>query len=794
MNHKISWDYIIFWSSILTFLVLSHTANGILTDSNDLHCTHIQCPTKCPADSYLKSSLDDEDEDFEDYDDELLGHDPFIEEIGHFEELPPEVELHDTHLPQHILKERQKREVFFQEEIERCCDDQKCVCNTCENVPKCAEGHVAIEVHEGQGVPGNCCSIYKCVKKEECKLGVKQSWWTSKCTKCSCFGESELCMQICPEEEILQNCYSEYLQKPMMNGAFWKEGSCTSCSCKQGDRRCVIPGCPKLACKHTTTLEDECCPTCLDDDETDERPEIVHNNAEDIEDVAEEYATESTTIDTPIIKLNEDHNSTIFIDNSNFPVIDDSIINESQTTSPELELKESSTVFINHETLEEIYSTFKPETEDLLMHSSSNTENETFVSVPKSVINSTLISVLENKTSTEQPISAVEQNLHSSLETSTEVPKSAEDSSLETSTNVPKAALDSSLETSTADSYTIVEVPLPTNSSTTEVAQIVQELDEDYSTTESTITEETKSKVMMEIEQDLSSTVSTTEEVVTSPDTSVTKTTTETPEESTSEETTAPESSITNTTEENLTTTSANYIEESSSIAGDMLSSTVSTTAAPIDFETTKALESSSENNHISTTTYQPPETTAAYSISYSTSAATESSESQESSSSINTISSPTLPKTTTNTPLDSTSTETSTQQAYSSSSSTSTTSSPFSTNQDDSTTSVTAASSIWEESTLSSTTTAPEPLKPLYQPYGDFNTEERTPSTQNQMRIIFDEIDYVVMIVLFIGSLLCISLGLIIRHTKNRKKMYSSIPNSETSLSQNSTNTVMTV
>ncbi|XP_037824870.1 probable GPI-anchored adhesin-like protein PGA55, partial [Lucilia sericata] len=729
--------------------------------SNDLHCTHIQCPTKCPHDSYLKSALDDEED--EDYEDEFLGHDPYIEELGY-------ATAHS--------QRKTKREVFFQEEIERCCDDQKCVCNKCDDVPKCAAGYVAIEVHEGQGLPGNCCSIYKCVEKEECKMGVKQSWWTNKCRKCSCFGESEMCLQICPEEEILQNCYSEYLQKPMMNGAFWKEGSCTSCTCEKGERRCFAPGCPELDCKHTETFEDECCPKCLDDNDLDERPEIVHNNEEDIEEVVEDYTTESSTIETPLIRVSEETNSTISIENANLPVIDEGLINEAQTISPwprELSTKPFE--------VEEISSsTYKPETGDLFAGNTSHSENATLESLLETMSNSTVSTIWEISSSS---TGSSEESLPSTV-TSTEVPKM-----------IAELVLDSVMSN---------------NNTITEESKPIEDFEEISSTTISSTTafsfDISKSVQIEELEQDSSSTITTTEEPQTSSISTVTKTSTEVPVELVKEETTTTESLLTTTTEEISSTTSRSG--ESSSIMEDIFSSTASTTISPIDFETTKASETSIEVNSVFTTT-QTPETTMASSLSYSTSAAFESSTTEETSNTIKTISSPTIPKinsdeSSTYTPLETTTTETSNQtpttstwtstqtplrtsstssQSSTTISSTSTTSSPFSYSSDFTTS---TEVSISAESSSTSTTTAPEPLKPLYQPYGDFSTEERAPSTQNRMRIIFDEIDYVVMIVLFIGSMLCIALGLIIRHTKNRKKMYSSIPNSETSLSQTST------
>ncbi|XP_046806860.1 flocculation protein FLO11-like isoform X2 [Lucilia cuprina] len=730
------------------------------TDSNDLHCTHIQCPTKCPADSYLKSTLDDEeDEDSEDYEDELLGHDPYIEELGHFEELPPEEELHETHMPQHILKERQKREVFFQEEIERCCDNQKCVCNKCDDVPKCAAGHVAVEVHEGHGVPGNCCSIYRCVEKEECKIGVKQSWWNNKCHKCSCFGESELCMQICPEEEILQNCYSEYLQKPMMNGAIWKEGICTNCRCEQGKRRCFASA-------------------CLNDDEVDERPEIVHDNEKDIEEVVEDYATESSTIETPLIRVNEETNSTISIENTNLPVIDDGLINEAHTISPLFGAEESSNKPFE---IEEISSsTFKPETGDLFAGNSSHFESTTSESLLETMVNSTVSSILEISSS---PVSSSEESL-SSLVTSTEEPKLK-----------IKMELDSEI---------------PNNNTSSEEPKPIEDIEEISFTTTASSFDVSKSISIVEVEQDSSSTITTTEEPPTSSISTVTKNSSEIPVELFKDEITTPESLLATTTEEISSTTSRSHIGESSSIIEDIFSSTASTTASPIDFETTKSSETTVEINSVFSTTHTPETTMASY-LSHSTSVATESTMTEETLTTIKTITSSTVSKlnsdeTSTTTPLETTTSETaystpttnswtstqtslaitlSSDQFSTTISSTSTTSSPFSHNSDFTTS---TEASISAESSSTSTTTAPEPLKPLYQPYGDFSTEERVPSTHNRMRIIFDEIDYVVMIVLFIGSMLCIALGLIIRHTKNRKKMYSSIPNSETSLSQTST------
>ncbi|KAM7357596.1 uncharacterized protein ACRADG_002877 isoform 1-T2 [Cochliomyia hominivorax] len=808
MSHTISLDYIIFWSSILTFLVLSHKANGILTDSNDLQCRHVQCPTKCPPDSYLKNTLDEDDEEEEDdYEDEHLLHDPFIQELGHFEELPLQLEIHDEHSPQHILKERQKREVFFQEEIERCCDDQKCVCNKCNDVPKCGEGHVAVEVHEGQGVPGNCCSIYQCMPKEECKLGVKQTWWTSKCKKCFCFGDNELCTQLCPEEETKHNCYSEYWGT-VMNEAFWKEGRCTSCRCEKGERRCFAPSCRMLDCKNTVTLEDECCPKCVDEgtegsghkhneetementcyseylqksmkdgdtweeeaclscsceqgekiclfpvcaklecknikfiegkccpicaneeEKSDEKMVIVNNKVEDKED---EFTTESTTIDIPIQEIHELNVTDLMRNQPAIPVVDDSLINEIQTTSPLDESEESETVTI----------TLEPKAIDLLKENSTHEETSTLKSLPESKLNSSVSSVLE---------------ISPTPETSTEYLKS-----------LKKLELD----------------PLANNATTSTTQQPL------YNSTEEALTESNSTQEPKPILINVLEFSSTTEEIPI-----VNETVTEIAKELDVKETTTPESLLTSSTQESYSETSTLLeIDQPSTLE---YSSTISTTSTPLEFATNSVADSSLEINNVS-------DTTEASSISLSTT--------ETFSSTTESVISSTTPEpkeiisSTTNTPLDisSSSSETSTEyysiteksQETSSSptitSTTSTTSSPYSSNLE--TTSSTESSDL-AESSSTSTTSAPEPLKPLFQPYGrDLNSEDHTADTHHQIRIIFDKIDYVVIIILFIGSMLCIALGVIIRRTKNRKKMYSSIPNSETSLSQTSTKTVLTV
>lgn len=643
----------------------------LLSEYNDLDCTHIQCPTKCPEDSYLKTTMDAEDDEFIDYEDEF---------ISHFEELPPLIEAHEEH-PEHSVKERQKREVFFQEDIEKCCDNQKCVCNKCPDVPKCFEGYIAVEIHEGQGVPGNCCSQYRCLKKEKCQLGVKQTWFTGKCTKCSCFGENELCMQNCPEEEIVQNCYNEYLQKPMINGAAWKEGPCTSCTCEQGERRCLASICPKLDCKHTVTYEDICCPQCLDD-ERDERIEIVHNQEEEEEEV-EEANTE--TID---LAISNELNSTSVSENTSTDTI---ILSDSSTSTPLMEF-DGTTL---SGTIEETTSA-SPKINKESIENTSSTETSGSISTP--VASSTEENVSVSSTISSSTIS---DQTHSEIDSTTNALFG-----LDIDVTTPR------ISTTTEGHKSEIELAEDTNTSTSSTTEVTESTTISAMPISSETSEETTTQISLEISSSTNTDFSTAS-IMTS-DVSAIFTSNVTPKETISTD----------------SETSTNAAIESTTLS----STTETYTASTVD----KIL--SSEMPSIS--------------------------------------SSPT-----TETPIEATTHISSLLPTF-----TSTTSSSYSVGLE--TSSVTQANEVLKES---STTSAPEPLLPLYQLYGDFDSDERiSTSTQNQMRSMFDEIDYVLMIGLFVGLLTCIALVLIIRHTKNRKKMYSSVPNSETSLSQ--TSTVLTV
>uniref|UniRef100_A0A1A9WDI8 VWFC domain-containing protein n=1 Tax=Glossina brevipalpis TaxID=37001 RepID=A0A1A9WDI8_9MUSC len=229
-----------------------------MVEKIELECSQVQCASQCPIDSYLKSMTtyedveDDADDEFEDYEGSWSTSFLYDHHIN-MEESDDEI------------NKSRKRRNSDHDNVIKCCGDNVCICRKCDEVPICPQGQVAVEVFKGQGKPGNCCSSFQCVKKVDCSSLVKQTYWKSLCTTCRCFGEHELCENHCPEEELLQNCYSEYLQKPMINGARWKEGKCVSCSCEAGEKRCLTSVCPKLECNNVRVVANVCCPKCINE-------------------------------------------------------------------------------------------------------------------------------------------------------------------------------------------------------------------------------------------------------------------------------------------------------------------------------------------------------------------------------------------------------------------------------------------------------------------------------------------------------------------------------------------------
>ncbi|XP_073837005.1 reduction in Cnn dots 2 [Musca autumnalis] len=700
MNHKRIFYWNGFMYAVLTLAIFAPTTTtAILTEHAELDCKAVQCPSSCPRDSYNATALEEEDEENEDD----LDDSTYVEELGHFEEYTPPEHVH--HIVPHYLSKREvATATTHPDELEHCCG---CVCGECNDFPKCQEDEVAIEVEAGQGVPGKCCPVFKCIPKIQCAFGVKQVFWKSKCLKCSCFGENEMCEDHCPhqEEETIQSCFSDFYGQAMANGESWMEGSCVSCFCEQGERICTTPFCKSLEgeCDNPIHDEDECCPRCPEAEE-----EIYHHNTwEDVTEVVhvpEEVTKEQTTVKSSTSTSTS--TTTAKSVEPTEPKIDETTeisVPKVSTTTEKIdeELSSTSTVLETSSTTENYSSTSSNEIPDSSVAISTTTENQTTQAVEDLSTTSEAL-----PTSTEANTSTMATEISSST-------PPLEDSTLSTTDTNP--GISSTLETeSTSESLL---------SSTTENSSSTF-------SPESTPMDESSTQTNPE-----DSTTSTLPPIETST------------LDSTSTLPTSSETSLTDSTTDNLATSSQNSL--------------IYETTTHFTMETDSTTFSSIKKISIT----------------------------------------PTVPKTTTmissnpNTPQIITSTTIS--SAF-------TTSSPYKQPTESSSSPKTHATPGDNEEHISSTTihpsttSGPELLENLPHQknllFEETNGGYGNQSTQHQMRSIFDEIDYVIMIVLFIGALLCIALGLIIRHTKNRKKMYSSIPNSETSLSQNSTHTMMTV
>ncbi|XP_058980208.1 uncharacterized protein LOC109611893 [Musca domestica] len=719
---------IFYWNGVmaimLTLAIFMPTAtNAIQTENDDVNCKAIQCPSSCPQDSYNATALEEEDgENEEDLDDST-----YVEELGQFEELIPPEHIHHT-VPHYLSKREVSPQQQQQSALEHCCG---CVCNECNDFPDCSDDEVAIEVQKGQGVPGSCCPVYKCIPKITCAFGVKQSFWKSKCLKCSCFGENEMCEDHCPQEETIQSCFSDYYQQVMANGEAWMEGSCVSCSCDQGEKSCTTPICKSLEgeCDNPIHDEDECCPRCPEPEE-----EIVKEKAEEnvteIAAMPEEVTREMTTQKTP--------NTTM------------ATSTERVRSSMEPELKDVTT---SATSTEKVMSSTVPE---LNKSPASETSTEKIMSSTEPVTEESSETPLIKISTTEK----MEENLSS---TSTQEEMSSTTENISSSTM--KGVADSS-----------VSVPDTTMENPTTPRK------ENLATTSEMVTTSTISR---EVE---SSTV--TEEALSSTDNNHNWSSTLEPE-TTSEVltySTADRSSSIFVAETSTLAESSSQIpledSTSSSVAGIELTTLDRTSKAHTSTTEDTFAENIAIHSQDSTTQQTFRETTTKKDVEKHL-------DSSETYSTTEKISG-NVPKTTTtlknniNTPH----TPPSTNSPF-------TTSSPYTPPEFTSS----SSSSEIEHSSAStanpSTTTGPELLEPLphqknllFEETNNYGSQ----STQHQRRSRFDGIHYVIMIAIFIGVLLFIALFLIIRHTKNRKKMYSAIPYSETSLSQNSTHTMMTV
>ncbi|KAH8410757.1 hypothetical protein KR222_005552 [Zaprionus bogoriensis] len=219
--------------------------NGALSDSESYFdkCEWIECPEGGKAPKCPADSVIwtlDSNEESEGSDDDDF----------QVQQLP----LHTGH--------RARRDLEYAELRDQCCGQQRCRCKRCPPRPRCVAGQVLIELQAGSEQPGSCCSRYECGEmpqaSDACVI-----YWQSDCIKCnSC---STLCTEECPQSDAASaNCLTLDNQLKA-NGEFWTEGQgCVNCQCVHGQRHCQAVMCKPLDCEHPVKSDDACCPICPD--------------------------------------------------------------------------------------------------------------------------------------------------------------------------------------------------------------------------------------------------------------------------------------------------------------------------------------------------------------------------------------------------------------------------------------------------------------------------------------------------------------------------------------------------
>lgn len=114
----------------------------------------------------------------------------------------------------------------------KCCGMPRCQCNKCPQRPQCKADEVLIELSQGNGQPGSCCTQYRCGKEPQCEDGESALiYWPDKCTKCnSC---KTPCIDICyqSDESSPSNCLTDD-KEIKFNGDSWTQGhGCVKCTC-----------------------------------------------------------------------------------------------------------------------------------------------------------------------------------------------------------------------------------------------------------------------------------------------------------------------------------------------------------------------------------------------------------------------------------------------------------------------------------------------------------------------------------------------------------------------------------
>ncbi|XP_034480677.1 mucin-5AC [Drosophila innubila] len=148
----------------------------------------------------------------------------------------------------------------------KCCGMPRCRCNKCPTRPQCKADEVLIELSQGNGQPGNCCTQYRCGKEPQCEDGESALiYWPDKCTKCnSC---KPPCIDICyqSDESSPSNCLTDD-KEIKFNDDIWFQGhGCVKCVCSEGQSLCQESSCKPAECKNPVKLPDVCCPVCLEE-------------------------------------------------------------------------------------------------------------------------------------------------------------------------------------------------------------------------------------------------------------------------------------------------------------------------------------------------------------------------------------------------------------------------------------------------------------------------------------------------------------------------------------------------
>ncbi|KAL7731696.1 hypothetical protein ACLKA6_000980 [Drosophila palustris] len=218
----------------------SSSSAAALSDSESYidECEWIKCPeaeteaTECPADSNSIDYID-----IREFDDIILN--------------PLEISHDNT---------RAKRDLQS-----KCCGMPRCRCNKCPRRPQCKTDEVLIELSQGNGQPGSCCTQYRCGKEPQCETGSALIYWPDKCTKCnSC---KLPCIDVCYQSDQTSpsNCLTDD-KEIKLDGESWLQGhGCVKCVCSEGSSICQEFSCKPPECKNPIKLPHVCCPVCPDE-------------------------------------------------------------------------------------------------------------------------------------------------------------------------------------------------------------------------------------------------------------------------------------------------------------------------------------------------------------------------------------------------------------------------------------------------------------------------------------------------------------------------------------------------